>query len=63
LEEWGKVTSVRVFYLGGQEIEFGIVSLDWCDIPVDAGRYCVVSDGILILKDINNQLKHVKDNI
>jgi predicted nucleotidyltransferase len=62
LEEWGKVTSVRVFYLGGLEIEFGIVSLNWCDVPVDAGTYRVVSDGMLILKDTNNQLENVKDN-
>jgi hypothetical protein len=34
-EDWGKVQSVRVFYPGGPEVEFGIASLDWGSDPSD----------------------------
>ena len=51
LEEWGVVTSIRVIYIDGQEIEFGIAPLSWASIPIDAGTSRVVTDGIKILKD------------
>lgn len=49
-EQWGKVTSIRVTYKEGQEIEFGIATLNWTNIPIDPGTFRVVSDGMVILK-------------
>ena len=50
-EKWGSVTAIRVFYIDGQEIEFGLASKSWAGIPVDAGTERVVKDGMVILKD------------
>src|ERR1700683_3351656 len=29
LEDWGALKSIRAFYRGGSEVEFGIASLGW----------------------------------
>jgi predicted nucleotidyltransferase len=50
-EDWGRVTSLRVFYTGGLEVEFGFTTPDWADVPVDAGTRRVVSDGMRVLYD------------
>ena len=47
-EDWGKVTSVRVFYEPNIEVEFSLTTVDWATIPVDVGTE-IVSDGIKIL--------------
>lgn len=61
-EDWGKVTSVRVFY-ENIEVEFGLTSIEWAIIPVDAGTRKVVSDSMKILFDpqeiLNKLLKAV----
>ena len=62
-EEWGMVTSIRVFYQDGQEIEFGVAPIKWAHLPVDAGTQKVVSDGMIILKDINKLLENVRNSI
>jgi hypothetical protein len=62
-EHWGTITSVRVFYADGQEVEFGLAPKSWADIPVDAVTRSVVSDGMIILKDINNILGKLKSTI
>lgn len=49
-EQWGRVTSLRVWYANGQEVEFGLTTPDWATSP-DAGTYRVVSDGIEVLWD------------
>lgn len=59
-EQWGVVTSIRVVYADGQEIEFGLAPLSWADIPVDEGTYQVVSDGMMILTDSSNILGKLK---
>ncbi|MEM7349103.1 MAG: nucleotidyltransferase domain-containing protein [Chloroflexota bacterium] len=50
-ENYGVVTSIRVFYPSGPEVEFGITSPEWAAIPVDPGTQRVVSDGIKTLYD------------
>jgi uncharacterized protein len=62
-EHWGTVTSVRVFYADGQEVEFGLAPKSWADIPVDAGTRSVVSDGMIILKDTDNILGKLKSAV
>ncbi len=56
VEGWGKVTSVRVWYEGGQEVEFGWAPLDWAADPEDAGDRAVVSAGIDVLFDRHGEL-------
>ncbi|MBI5300706.1 MAG: nucleotidyltransferase domain-containing protein [Chloroflexi bacterium] len=50
-EAWGKVTSIRVWYRDGLEIEFGITQPAWAKHPLDAGTRQVISDGMQIVFD------------
>jgi hypothetical protein len=50
-EDWGQVTSLRTFYRDGLEVEYGFSTPDWADVPMDAGSFRVVSDGMQILYD------------
>lgn len=51
LEDWGLVTSLRVVYADGMEVEFGITSVKWAELPLDAGTRRVIADGMQILLD------------
>ncbi len=48
-EDYGKLTSVRVWYPNGQEVEYGITTPDWAAVPLDAGTRRVISDGMIVL--------------
>jgi predicted nucleotidyltransferase len=48
-EDYGKLTSLRVWYLDGNEVEYGITVLDWAALPLDKGTQQVISDGMLVL--------------
>lgn len=50
-EEWGRVTSLRVYYTQGIEVEFAFTTPVWAALPVDAGTRRVVADGLRILWD------------
>jgi len=50
-EDYGRVTSVRVFYGGGLEVECGFTTPDWAEVPIDEGTLPVVTDGVKILED------------
>ncbi len=50
-EDYGALTSLRVFYSSGLEVEFGLTSTEWASVPVDPGTREVVSDGMKILHD------------
>lgn len=56
IEYWGKVTSIRVWYVEGYEVEFGIAGLDWASDPSDEGDARVVKDGIRILYESAREL-------
>ena len=56
VEHWGNVTSVRVHYDPGPEVEFGITTPDWAASPVDAGTRRVIQDGIVVLLDRDGML-------
>jgi len=56
MEDWGKVTSLRVWYEGGEEVEFGITTPEWVPHPIDEGTWKVISDGIRILFDRHDYL-------
>ena len=49
LEDYGPVTSVRAWYRGGPEVEYGITGLQWVSQPLDEGTRRVLSDGTVIL--------------
>ena len=48
-EDWGRVTSLRVWYADGLEVEFGIADRSWASAPLDAGTRRVIEDGIVVL--------------
>jgi predicted nucleotidyltransferase len=48
-EDYGKLTSLRVWYQNGPEVEYGITTPDWAATPLDAGTRRVISDGMIVL--------------
>jgi predicted nucleotidyltransferase len=59
-EDWGKVTSIRVQYASGLEVELGLTDNRWGDDPEDSGDRGVVEDGIVVLyekeRDLSSRL-------
>ena len=51
LEDYGKLTFVRVFYEEGPEAEFGFTQLDWLALPLDVGTAGVLRNGCQIVYD------------
>ena len=49
LEDYGLVTSIRVWYTGGLEVEYGLTDERWVATPLDEGTRRVISDGMQIL--------------
>jgi len=60
-EDWGILTSLRVFFRGGLEVEFGISGLEWAAIPPDVGTAEVVADGMKILFDPEGLLARLQE--
>jgi predicted nucleotidyltransferase len=57
LEEWGAVTSLRVRFQRGPEVELGVTSPEWLGTdPVDPGTARVVRDGFRVLWDPDGSL-------
>jgi len=50
-ESWGKVTSFRVWYPGGLQIEFAVASSEWARLPLDEGSARVLRDGFRAVYD------------
>lgn len=48
-EDYGKVTSLRVRYADGREVEYGITDAGWAALPLDSGTQRVITDGLRIL--------------
>jgi predicted nucleotidyltransferase len=59
IEDWGMVTSLRVWYEYGEEVEFGITTPAWVASPLDEGTRKTISDGIRILFDRHDGLAAV----
>ena len=57
IEDWGKVTSLRVWYEGGLEVEFGFSTVDWANKPLDEGTRQVIDGGIMNLYDPQDLLE------
>ena len=56
-EQYGVVTSIRVFYTSGIEAEFAIATESWAAIPLDPGTRRVISDGMQVLHDPDRLLE------
>jgi predicted nucleotidyltransferase len=50
-ERWGQVTSIRVWYDDGREVEFGFTERRWAAEPLDDGTRRVVEGGLRVLFD------------
>jgi predicted nucleotidyltransferase len=48
-EDWGKLTSPRVWYQAGLEVEFGFADKSWAATALDAGTQDVLAEGYRIL--------------
>ncbi|HSB01757.1 MAG TPA: hypothetical protein VLE49_13990, partial [Anaerolineales bacterium] len=48
-EDYGKLTSLRVWYQNGVEVEYGITTPDWAATPLDAGTRQVIQGGMIVL--------------
>ncbi|SRR6266498_4518273 len=55
-EDYGKLTSLRVWYQNGIEVEYGITTPDWAATPVDAGTQEVMRGGMIVLFERGNLL-------
>jgi predicted nucleotidyltransferase len=49
VEKYGKLTSLRVWYESGLEVEYGFTTRDWVTSPLDKGTKQVISNGIRVL--------------
>jgi predicted nucleotidyltransferase len=48
-EDWGKVTSMRVWYEEGLEVEYGFALPSWAAEPLDEGTKRVLDNGALVI--------------
>jgi predicted nucleotidyltransferase len=60
MENYGKVTSLRVWYSIGHEVEYGFTDETWCALPLDEGTKKVISDGMQILTERGSILTRLK---
>ena len=55
-EDYGMLTSLRVWHLGGYEVEYGITTSAWAALPLDPGTQEVISAGMIVLFERGNLL-------
>lgn len=62
-EDYGHVTSLRVFYDHDLEVEFGVTDIHWSKTPLDQGTKKVLEDGykVIIDKDQLFENIHIKE--
>ena len=58
-ENYGRVTSLRVWYSFGCEAEFAITDETWTRLPLDGGTRRVISDGMKIIFERGSILSQV----
>ncbi|KKI90021.1 hypothetical protein WQ54_23130 [Bacillus sp. SA1-12] len=51
IEQWGILTSLRIFYDNGLEVEYGVVTDRWVKEPLDEGTKNVVKNGFKIITE------------
>lgn len=61
IEEYGELTSLRVWYRDGHEVEYGITTPDWAANPLDEGTREVIEGGMNVLFERGDLLsRHLK---
>lgn len=60
LEEWGILTSLRIFYCNGLEVEYGIVTDEWVKAPLDEGTKRVITNGFAIMTEKDDVFSNIK---
>jgi predicted nucleotidyltransferase len=60
IEQYGKVTSLRVWYVGSHEVEYGFTDETWSAWPADDGTTKVVSGGMPILWERGSVLSRLQ---
>jgi predicted nucleotidyltransferase len=63
VEEYGKVTSLRVWFEDNVEIEFGFTTPDWAALPVDEGTRRVVTEGMQVLFERSTLLSSLQKEV
>jgi predicted nucleotidyltransferase len=63
IEDYGKLTSVRVWYKDGSEIEYGITDKSWAALPLDAGTREVIEGGMRIIFEKENILSRYQSGL
>ena len=63
IEDWGNVQSVRAFYSGGPEAEYGITSTEWVSFPLDEGTVTVLQNGVIVLLDRDGSLTRAVESV
>ena len=56
IEAYGLLTSIRIWYADGREVEYGITDESWAAVPLDEGTRRVIADGMQILFERGNLL-------
>ncbi len=56
IEDYGLLTSIRVWYADGHEIEYGITDERWSAVPLDEGSRQVIAAGMHVLFERGNIL-------
>ena len=59
IEHYGLLTSVRVWYGNGLEVEFGITDQRWAALPIDPGTRSVIMNGFRVLFERGNILSRL----
>lgn len=49
VEDYGMLISLRVWYQTGLEVEYGLTTRAWAQVPLDEGTEAVVKDGMRVL--------------
>jgi predicted nucleotidyltransferase len=61
-EDYGKLISLRVWYSGGYEVEYGITTPGWAATPLDPGTQEVIDDGMIVLFERGDLLsQHIRN--
>ncbi len=62
VEDYGRLTSLRVHYADGLEVEYGLTDEHWAAEPLDEGTRAVIADGMKVLLERESQLsRHAPD--
>jgi len=62
-EHYGKLTSLRVFYSNGPEMEFGITDKSWIALPLDEATLGVLRDGSRVLCERDASISEIINSV